>query len=72
MTNTITVKDFYGRIIGFIETDPITGDKVGKDFYRRIVGFYDKKLDVTRDFYRRIVAKGDVLSSLVVDADKKK
>ena len=68
-SNTQVIKDFYNRIIGYIEIDPITGDKVGKDFYRRIVGYYDKKLNVTRDFYRRIVGKGDLLSSLVVQAE---
>lgn len=67
--NTQVIKDFYNRVIGYIETNPATGDKVGKDFYRRIVGYYDKKLDVTRDFYRRIVGKGDLLSSLVVQAE---
>lgn len=68
-SNTQVIKDFYNRIIGYIETDANTGDKVAKDFYRRIVGYYDKKLDVTRDFYRRIVGRGDLLSSLIVQAE---
>lgn len=65
MKKTDTIRDFYKRIIGYVETDTITGDKVGRDFYKRIVGYYDKKLDVTRDFYRRIVSHGDTLVSLI-------
>lgn len=65
MVNTDIVRDYYNRIIGYIETDSITGDKVGKDFYRRIVGYYNKKLNVTQDFYRRIISKGDTLSALI-------
>ena len=35
MKTTQVIKDFYNRIIGYIETDSVTGDKVGRDFYRR-------------------------------------
>lgn len=72
MKTTVTLKDFYNRIIGYIETDSITGDKTGKDFYRRIVGYYDKKTNTTRNFYRQIIGKGDILSSLVTLEDNKK
>lgn len=65
------IKDFYNRIVGYIDTQP-NGDKIGKDFYRRIVGYYIKKDDVTKDFYRRIVARGDVLSALIFEANAKK
>jgi len=72
MKTTQVIKDFYNRIIGYIETDSVTGDKVGRDFYRRIVGYYDKKTDTTRDFYRRIVSKGDILSALIYAENNKK
>lgn len=68
--STEVIKDFYNRIIGYVETDA-SGNKVGKDFYRRIVGYYDKKLNVTKDFYNRIVGRGDLLSSLIVQAEAK-
>ena len=68
---TQDLRDFYGRVIGYIETDPRTGDKVGKDFYKRVVGYYDKKLNITRDFYRRTVGRGDILSSLIYEANEK-
>lgn len=58
------VRDFYNRILGYIETDE-KGNKVAKDFYRRVLGKYDAKQDVTRDFYNRIIAKGDITASLI-------
>ncbi len=45
----VTIRDFTGKIIGFIETDTL-GNKIVRDFYGRIVGKYDKKTDTTRDF----------------------
>ena len=64
MTRIQTVRDFYNRIIGYIETDQ-HGNKVVRDFYKRIVGRYDAKQDVTRDFYNRIIARGDMTSALL-------
>lgn len=53
------VKDWTGKIIGFINTDTVTGNKTVTDFYGRIVGRYVKRLNVTQDFYGRRVAIGD-------------
>ena len=64
MTRIQTIRDFYNRILGYIETDD-KGNKVARDFYRRILGRYDVKQDVTRDFYNRIIAKGDTTASLI-------
>ena len=63
MNNRLTIKDWTGKIIGYIETQS-NGDKVVKDFYQRILGRYDESMDVTKDFYGRIVAKGDQSSML--------
>lgn len=64
MTSTEVIRDFYGRIIGKIDTLD-NGDRIAKDFYGRIVGKYIKSMNVTRDFYGRIIAKGDsVVSTL--------
>lgn len=52
------VKNWQGKIIGYIETDNF-GNKTVKDFYRKTLGRYDKKANVTKDFYGRVVAKGD-------------
>lgn len=65
MINKEKVKDWRGKIIGFIEEDTTTGNKVVRDFYGRILGKYIKKLDLTRDFYGRQVARGDKLLMLL-------
>ena len=62
------IKDFYNRIIGYIDTKP-NGDQTGYDFYKRIVGYYDKRANVTRDFYKRIVGRGNMLAGLIIQAE---
>ena len=37
MMERTPVTDFYKRIIGWIDTDTITGDQIGRDYYQRIV-----------------------------------
>lgn len=59
------IKDWTGKIIGFVETDTNTGNKVLRDFYGRIKGKYNKRLNITQDFYGRQVAKGDQLTMLL-------
>lgn len=59
------IKDWQGRIIGIIDTDTVTGNKIIKDFSGKILGKYDKRSNTTRDFYGRVVAKGDNLSMLL-------
>ena len=61
---TQVIRDFYNRIIGYIETDRY-GNKIVKDFYKRILGRYDAKHRITRDFYNRIVGKGDLTTMLL-------
>lgn len=55
------IQDWRGKIIGFVDEDSATGNKVARDFYGRIVGRYNKRLDITQDFYGRQVARGDKL-----------
>ncbi len=66
----VPIKDFYNRILGYIEEKP-NGDKVAYDFYNRILGTYYKSQNVTKDFYNRIIARGDVTSGLVYNAKNK-
>ena len=58
------IKDWTGKIIGFVETDG-SGNKILRDFYGRILGKYDKSMNVTREFSGRIVGKGDILMTLL-------
>lgn len=60
------IKDFYGRVIGIIETYP-NGDKRIKDFYGRLKGLYFAKDNVTKDFYGRVIGNGDQLMRLLDD-----
>jgi len=72
MITTETIRDFQRRIIGYIETDSVTGNKTVRNFYKQILGYYDKNLNVTRDFYKRIVANGDAAVGLIYqDLNKK-
>ena len=56
--NEQVIRDFYGKIIGYIEVKP-NGDKIVRNFYRKVLGRYDKASDTTRDFYGKIIARGD-------------
>lgn len=58
-----TIRDFHGRIIGYIETDD-NGNKTIKNFYGKILGYYQKSDNTTRNFYRKIIARGDQSSAL--------
>lgn len=62
--NRMTVKDFSGKIIGYIDMDD-KGNKVVRKFNLMIVGRYDAKLDVTKDFQNRVIARGDMSGSLL-------
>lgn len=59
MINRDKVKDWRGKIIGFLDEDSTNGNIVARDFYGRILGKYNKRLDITQDFYGRQVAKGN-------------
>lgn len=65
-----TIKDFYGKILGYVETDDNTGNKVAYDFYRKILGRYNKKENYTRDFYGKILSRGDTTQALVYNTQQ--
>lgn len=58
------IKDYTGKIIGYIRTDNL-GNKTVYNFYRKILGKYHKASNTTRDFYGRIVAYGDQSAMLL-------
>lgn len=60
------IKDFYGRVIGTVETYS-NGDKRIKDFYGRLKGEYKAKDNITKDFYGRVIGSGDQLMRLLDD-----
>lgn len=70
-----TIRQFNGRVVGYIETNSKTNEGLARDFYGRIIGYYDpnqgnrtvngKKQGCTRDFYGRIVGYGNLLYGMV-------
>lgn len=58
------VRDFYGRILGYVDTDA-QGNKTATDFYGRVLGFYKKNTNVTTDFYGRVLTNGDTVIGLI-------
>lgn len=64
LINKEIIRDKYGKIIGFIETDQL-GNKLVRDFYGKILGRYTKRSNLTKDFYGRIVAQGDATAGLI-------
>jgi len=64
MNKRETIKDFYGKIIGFVETDN-QGNKRVTDRYGRYCGTYYKRLNQTKNRYGRIVAIGDNIGLLL-------
>ena len=61
---TQIIRDFYGRIIAYIDTDN-KGNKTVRDWQKVILGTYNKTLNLTRTFDGKIIARGDVCSSLI-------
>lgn len=59
------IREFSGKILGTIETQP-NGDQIARGFpSQKILGYYRKAYDHTTDFFGRIIAKGNAVSSLI-------
>lgn len=63
-SDRITIRNGFGKIMGFIETD-MYGRKVAKDFSFRILGWYDPSTNITRTFEGKWVSQGDTVVSLI-------
>ena len=61
---TVTLKDFYGKVMGYIEVED-NGNKIVKNFYKQVLGYYDVDRDVTLNFYKQVLFKGDMCSMLI-------
>lgn len=62
--NKQVLKNFYGKVIGTIETDE-KGVQTLKDFYFKVLGKYYPDADITKDFYGKVVGKGNLLGTLI-------
>jgi hypothetical protein len=59
------VRDRAGRLLGWYESNGVSGRIDARDASGRWLGYYDKKLDETRDAGGRLLAKGNVVASLI-------
>lgn len=65
MSGKETIRDFGGRIIGYLEHES-NGDVTARDFGGRILGRYEARNDVTKDFGGRILYRGNMAAALLV------
>ncbi|MBO6285100.1 MAG: hypothetical protein J6O18_02150 [Bacilli bacterium] len=65
MSSKETIRDFGGRIIGYLEHES-NGDVTARDFGGRILGRYEARNDVTKDFGGRILYRGNMAAALLV------
>ena len=72
METSRPIKNFHGVILGYIWTDKKSGNERATDFYGKILGFYDAKTDQTRKFSGEVIARGNILSSLIVENNSRK
>ena len=63
------VRDFYGRILGSIET--VGSKQIARNFYGKILGTYNTTDNRTRDFYGRILTSGNTLMGLIYAENNK-
>lgn len=70
MTKREQIRDFYKKILGYIDTDTTTGVKTVRNFYMKILGTYDPRDNKTRDFYKRIIGTGDLTMMLLYQDQK--
>lgn len=62
------IKNFYGKLLGTIETDTVAKKRKAKDFYGRLLGTYDPREDTTKNYYGRLISRGDSLEALVYNS----
>ena len=64
------IKEFSGKILGYVETSP-NGDQTAFDFdTRQILGYYRASHNHTTDFLGRVVAKGNCVASFIYNKRK--
>lgn len=57
--------DRMSSVIGYIKTDPKTGEQMLTDRFGSVKGWYKPKYDMTFDRYSRVVGRGNLLSTLL-------
>lgn len=62
--NKTPVKDFNGRILGWIVTES-DGRQKAMDFTGKLLGTYYPDRNTTNDFYGRVLYRGNMIASLI-------
>ena len=62
--NREPIKEFSGRILGYIETKS-NGDQVLTNFSGKILGYYRANTNQTTEFSGRIIGYGNMLMTLL-------
>ncbi len=60
-----TIKNSYGRVLGSVRSNA-AGDQWAYGVQRDLLGSYDSRSNITKDVNGRMIAKGNVLSGLVL------
>ena len=66
----IAIRDYWGQILGWIETEK-NGNKIARDYWGRILGKYIKNSDYTCDYWGKIVSRGDTVVNFIYNKDRK-
>ena len=53
-----TIKDYYGRIIAYVDTDN-QGNKVMTNYYGKILGRYNKSNNSVTDYNGKVIVYGE-------------
>ena len=69
MINRTPYRAFEGNIIGYIEEVTVTKIKTAYDLYLIKLGTYDPRINITRTFENKVVGRGDILASLIIQAE---
>ena len=64
ITKKSAIKDFAGKIIGYVAEDD-KGNQRCTTFAGKVLGYYDSKRDATVLYNGRIVSRGNSVSSLL-------
>ena len=65
----IAIKDKYGNLLGYIK-DESDGRKSAFTRQGQLLGYYNPKDNTTKDRMGNLLARGDILSSLIMQHGK--
>lgn len=58
------VRDWTGRVLGFVETDK-NGNQTVRNFGGKVLAYYNKQRDWTTDFAGKVLSRGNTAISYI-------